>query len=80
MRGITHTALPKGDRITIELGREASYSTSRAGNPDRVEIDLNDAALAAGLSDRTTAISGALVNRSARNASGRQAAPRASSS
>ena len=74
VRGITHTALPKGDRITIELGREASYSTSRAGNPDRVEIDLNDAALAAGLSDRTTAISGALVKSLSAKRMGRQAA------
>ena len=74
VRAITHTVLPKGDRITIELGREASYSTSRTGNPDRVEIDLNDAALAAGLSDRMTAISGTLVKSLSAKRVGRQAA------
>jgi N-acetylmuramoyl-L-alanine amidase len=74
VRDITHTVLPKGDRITIELGREATYSTSRTGSPDRVEIDLNDAALAAGLSDRTNAISGALVRSLSARRVGRQAA------
>jgi N-acetylmuramoyl-L-alanine amidase len=74
VRNITHSALPKGDRITIELGREAVYTTSRAGNPDRVEIDLNDAALATGLSDRTNAISGGLIKSLSARRVGRQAA------
>ena len=74
VRNITHSVLPKGDRITIELGREATYSTSRAGNPDRVEIDLNDAALAAGLADKTANISGALVKSMSARRVGQQAA------
>ena len=74
VRAITHTALPKGDRITIELGREAVYTTSRVGSPDRVEIDLSDAALAANLSDRTTAISGALIKSLSAKRVGRQSA------
>jgi N-acetylmuramoyl-L-alanine amidase len=74
VRSITHTALPKGDRITIELGREATYSTNRTANPDRIEIDLNDAALGANLSDRTRSISGALVKSLSAKREGRQTA------
>ena len=74
VRHITHTTLPKGDRITIELGREAVYTTSRTANPDRVEIDLSDAALAAGLTDGTTPIAGTLVKSLSARRVGRQGA------
>jgi N-acetylmuramoyl-L-alanine amidase len=74
VREITHTKLPKGDRITIELGREASYSTNRSANPDRVEIELNDAALAAALSEKLTNISGETIKSLSARRVGRTAA------
>jgi N-acetylmuramoyl-L-alanine amidase len=74
VRTITHSVLPRGDRITIELGREAVYTTSRVGNPDRVEIDLNEAALAGGLTERTSTISGALIKSLSARRVGRQGA------
>ena len=40
IRGVSVTALPKGDRITIELDREVHFSSERIADPDRVFFDL----------------------------------------
>ena len=61
LREITHSPLPKGDRIVIELGREVSYTARRQSRPDRVQIEVSDAALAGGVADRVSAIGGTLV-------------------
>jgi N-acetylmuramoyl-L-alanine amidase len=37
---ITRAALPRGDRLTIELSREVTYQVSRAGDPDRLLCDV----------------------------------------
>jgi N-acetylmuramoyl-L-alanine amidase len=47
LRAIEQTPLPKGERITLQLSREATYSASRT-TPDRLVITLPDAALAPG--------------------------------
>lgn len=61
VRSITYTTLPKGDRLTIELSDEARYSLSRAANPDRVLVDLNDSGTAAAIAEKASQISGTLV-------------------
>ncbi|MCC7008890.1 MAG: N-acetylmuramoyl-L-alanine amidase [Acidobacteria bacterium] len=60
VRKITHSRLPKGDRLTIELSSEAVYATRRSANPDRLTVDLVNADVAAGISERVTTLSGVL--------------------
>jgi N-acetylmuramoyl-L-alanine amidase len=43
LRGIEQTPLPKGERVTLELSREATYSVVRTA-PERLVITLPDAA------------------------------------
>ena len=62
VRAITHTPLPQGDRITIELTREVSYSADRLDGPDRIFVDLTHTAAAPALIEQTQArVSGRLV-------------------
>jgi N-acetylmuramoyl-L-alanine amidase len=62
VRAITHTPLPQGDRITIELTREVSYSADRLDAPDRIFVDLTQTAAAPALIEQTLAsVSGRLV-------------------
>ena len=61
LRSITQTALPKGNRITIELSREVPYSGDRVDNPDRVFFDLANASAASSVSERLVSPSGSLV-------------------
>jgi N-acetylmuramoyl-L-alanine amidase len=60
IRDITHSDLPKGDRLTIELGKETAYAARQQG-PNRVQIDVSDASLAAGLAERVSALAGPLL-------------------
>ena len=41
VQSITRTALPRGDRITIELSREVGYKADRLPAPDRVFFDVS---------------------------------------
>lgn len=43
LKGLTVSALPRGDRITVELSDEAPYHTDRVTNPDRVFFDFSNA-------------------------------------
>ena len=61
VRGITQTQLPRGDRITIELSGEASYTGERVSNPDRVFFDFTNAATASSVVERIRAIKSPLV-------------------
>lgn len=62
LRAITHTPLPQGDRITIELTREVSYSADRLDSPDRIFVDLTHTAATPALIEQTLArVSGRLV-------------------
>jgi len=62
VRAITHTPLPHGDRITIELTREVAYSADRLDDPDRIYVDLTRTAAAPALIRQTReSVSGRLV-------------------
>jgi len=60
VRTITDAALPHGERVTIELSREVSYSGDRVDNPDRIFFDFTNAKAAASLADHVP-LSGSLV-------------------
>jgi N-acetylmuramoyl-L-alanine amidase len=61
IRSITETALPHGERITIEFTHEVAYSGDRVDNPDRVFFDFVNANAAASLPDHLPTPSGALL-------------------
>jgi N-acetylmuramoyl-L-alanine amidase len=61
LRGISHTRLPRGDRITLELSREAGYSTERRDNPDQLNVVLTDADVTAALKNAAASIQGTLI-------------------
>ena len=61
VKGIVRSALPRGDRITIELSREIDFSGARVANPDRVFYDLQNAMTPAAVSDGLGTVKGALV-------------------
>jgi len=63
VKTITRTALPRGDRITIEFSREVSYTSDRLANPDRIYFDFSKAVLAAGTMARAQALAGQLVKK-----------------
>ena len=56
VRSVTRTALPKGDRITIELSDETVYSGERVTNPDRVFFDFANASVAASVADQVRSL------------------------
>jgi N-acetylmuramoyl-L-alanine amidase len=60
LRAIEQTPLPKGERITLQLSREATYSAART-TPDRLVITLPDAALAPGADALPASIASRLV-------------------
>jgi N-acetylmuramoyl-L-alanine amidase len=62
LRKVTRTALPRGDRIVIELSREVAYRGDRVENPDRVYFDFASSTPAAALVDRVESLSGRLVD------------------
>jgi N-acetylmuramoyl-L-alanine amidase len=49
VRNISQAALPRGDRITIELSQEVEVQSDRVANPDRVFFDFPNATAAAAL-------------------------------
>ena len=61
LRGITQAQLPRGDRITIELSGEASYSGERVSNPDRVFFDFTNAATASSVVEKVRALKSPLI-------------------
>lgn len=62
VRSITHTPLPQGDRIVIELTGEVPYSADRLDAPDRIFVDLRRTAAAPALIRQTRErVSGRLV-------------------
>ncbi len=62
VRSITHSSLPQGDRITIELTREVPYAADRLASPDRIFVDLANTSTASSVIERAaTGVSGRLV-------------------
>jgi N-acetylmuramoyl-L-alanine amidase len=62
VRAITHTPLPQGDRITIELTHEVPYAADRIGDPDRIFVDMANTSTPAVVIERVmSGVSGRLV-------------------
>jgi N-acetylmuramoyl-L-alanine amidase len=62
IRSITQSSLPRGDRITSELGQEVAYSGERVGSPDRLYFDFPKATLASSVAKQIQGISSPLVH------------------
>jgi N-acetylmuramoyl-L-alanine amidase len=61
VKSITETALPHGERITIEFSREVTYTGDRLENPDRVFFDFANSTAPASLIEHAPAPAGSLV-------------------
>jgi N-acetylmuramoyl-L-alanine amidase len=62
VRSITRMPLPRGDRITIELSREVSYTADRVPNPDRLFFDVANAVVPGAASVRAQTLSGTWIS------------------
>jgi N-acetylmuramoyl-L-alanine amidase len=60
IQNIIQSALPRGERLTIELSREVIYTGERVEGPDRVFVDFTNATAAAALAQRARELSGGL--------------------
>lgn len=58
---VTHSTLPRGDRITIQFNREVLYQNQRTTDPDRLVIDLTEATSASGVAADAATLRGELV-------------------
>jgi N-acetylmuramoyl-L-alanine amidase len=61
VKGITESALPHGERITIEFSKEVTYSGDRVENPDRVFFDFPNSTAPASLIDHAPTPTGSFV-------------------
>ena len=61
VRGVTRSALPNGDRVTVELSDETTYAGQRVSNPDRVFFDFANAAMAAVVAEQVRALQSPLI-------------------
>jgi len=61
IRTITHTPLPRGDRLIVELSEEAAYAGVRVERPDRVFFDFANAAPATDVVQRASGLAGTFV-------------------
>ena len=61
VRSITRTALPRGDRITVELSDETLFTGERVTNPDRVFFDFTNARAAATISEQIRGLQSPLI-------------------
>jgi len=60
IQNIIQSALPRGERLTIELNREVMYTGERVEGPDRVFVDFTNATAAAALAQRARELNGSL--------------------
>jgi N-acetylmuramoyl-L-alanine amidase len=58
---ISQTSLPRGERITIELSREVTFTGDRVGSPDRIFLDFASATASAAILEQARQASGSLV-------------------
>ena len=61
IRTITHTPLPRGDRLIVELTQEAAYAGVRVEAPDRVFFDFANAVPATDVVQRAGGLAGTFV-------------------
>jgi N-acetylmuramoyl-L-alanine amidase len=61
VKGITESALPHGERITIEFSKEVTYTGDRVENPDRVFFDFANSTAPASLIDHAPTPNGSFI-------------------
>lgn len=61
VRSISRTALPKGDRLTVELTTEVGYLSDRVPNPDRIYFDFSKTTAASALFEQLKSIQSPLI-------------------
>ncbi len=61
VRGMSHTTLPRGDRLTLELSSEGAYTTERLNAPDELTLTLADAVAAQAIVDAASTIRGSRI-------------------
>lgn len=61
VRGLSHTPLPRGDRLTLELSDEATFIPSPTAAAGEVVLTVADARAATAIADAASSIRGSLV-------------------
>ncbi|ODS53271.1 MAG: hypothetical protein ABS36_15235 [Acidobacteria bacterium SCN 69-37] len=60
LRGLSHTPLPRGDRLTLELSDETTFAISPASN-DTLVLTVAEARAAAAILDAAASVRGSLI-------------------
>jgi N-acetylmuramoyl-L-alanine amidase len=61
VRGLSHTTLPRGDRLTFELSNETTFVAAPASARDELVLTVSDARAASAIVDAASSIRGSLV-------------------
>jgi N-acetylmuramoyl-L-alanine amidase len=61
VKSITESALPRGERITVELSREVAFAGDRVDRPDRVFYDFSNVVIPSSVADKAQGINGSIV-------------------
>jgi N-acetylmuramoyl-L-alanine amidase len=61
LTAVTHTPLPKGDRVTFELSREPVYTTERLPRTNQLRLSLSNVGLSTEALDAVASLRGSLV-------------------
>jgi N-acetylmuramoyl-L-alanine amidase len=56
VRTVSRTALPRGERITVEFNQEVAYAGDRVPNPDRMYLDFKNSIVGAGVAASVQAL------------------------
>jgi N-acetylmuramoyl-L-alanine amidase len=62
LKSVTHTALPRGERLTLELSQEVGYTGDRIEKPDRLFVDFANTIVAASTMEHIQKQTGTLVS------------------
>lgn len=61
VRGLSHTTLPRGDRLTFELSNETTFVAAPESARDELVLTVSDARAASAIVDAASSIRGSLV-------------------
>lgn len=61
LTAVTHTPIPKGDRVTFELSREPVYTSERVARTNQLRLSLSDVGLSTEALDAVASLRGSLV-------------------
>lgn len=61
VRAITRTAMPKGERVTMELTSEVTFYGERVPNPDRIFFDFPKTGIAIALTEQLKSLQSPLI-------------------